>query len=277
MKAMPEHQKPPSFRNPPVEEVAIGVQFKEPLGLTVAHYGALLPHFDGRYPSVREQPPLPRAVELPPGQPNDQVREMDMFPARLWFVSESENTLVQVQRDRFIYNWRRIRPDAVYPRFSAVYRDFEREHGVFLNFLEKSGFKRPELDLCELTYVDHIRSGSVWKQHREVESVLKGLTIPQVPGDGVELEDADLRIRYSIKNRDGGFLGRLHFRATPGYRERDGSQEAVFVVNLVARGRPADSSDKSISTFFTEAHDRILSAFMSLTTSKLHEAWGLER
>jgi hypothetical protein len=58
----------PRFRNPPVDEVAVGVQFTLQ-GFLPTHYGRFHERIKGDYPGVQFLPPQPPQVEVVPGSP----------------------------------------------------------------------------------------------------------------------------------------------------------------------------------------------------------------
>ena len=53
----------PDYRKPPIDEVAIGVQFPPIDGLTQAHFGLLWTHIRSDYPSVQSQPRIEGPIE----------------------------------------------------------------------------------------------------------------------------------------------------------------------------------------------------------------------
>lgn len=151
----------PKFDHPPVVETAIGIQFDELTNFKAAHFGLYLNHIRDRFPDVQDQPrlgpmdevfprrPLVRGIQLQPGH----------TPDRCWFTSPDDPShLIQLQVDRFGYNWRRPKPEDTYPSFSESNAKCLKEFGSFLEFCR---IVRPRLDEpvpnhCEVVYVNHI-------------------------------------------------------------------------------------------------------------------------
>ena len=110
----------PHFANPPVQETAFGIEFAPLQKWQVPFVGLFWQRVRNRYPAFRVLPSLPSVVEDLSGRPQaspglsfNVVAEVP--PVRCWFLTEDETRLIQVQQDRFIFNWKRGRVDAPYP------------------------------------------------------------------------------------------------------------------------------------------------------------------
>jgi uncharacterized protein (TIGR04255 family) len=131
----------PDFERPPVVEVVVGVQFEE-LGLKVPHLGLLWQKYRGRFPHVDQRPALDPVVERfgVPAPPIPSLTLMDQPPAnRLWFMTEAQDELIQVQPDRLILNWRNFEAKHGYPRYEAVEQGFLSTFATFTEFLTEQG------------------------------------------------------------------------------------------------------------------------------------------
>src|SRR5262245_6472573 len=88
----------PDFRDPPVSEVALSIQFDPLSRLQIHHFGLLWLEFRTRFPRVESRPPIDRQVETFPKEPVAQppiafeLVNPFMTP-RVWFVSESGSEL----------------------------------------------------------------------------------------------------------------------------------------------------------------------------------------
>ena len=123
-----------AFERPPVVEVAISIMFEPLRGYTAAHAGLLWK----RYPDftiVEEQPELDLPLEEPARPQDAPVPKIAWSVApkvRTWFRTEAGTQLIQVQRNRFAYNWRRAETSDEYPRYPVV---VDRLRSVFSSFL----------------------------------------------------------------------------------------------------------------------------------------------
>ena len=97
----------PDFRNPPLVETVLSLQFQPLRGFKSVHVGLLWHQFRDTFPLIEEHPPLDVFHETfgvpPPGQVEVTIEEKPPLP-RVWFLDESETKLIQIQADRFIHN-----------------------------------------------------------------------------------------------------------------------------------------------------------------------------
>ena len=91
------------------------------------------------------------------------------LPSRLWFYNEAETELVQVQPDRFIFNWKRGLVAAAYPHYEKIRPSFEAQSAHFREFVTSNGLGEIEIKQCEITYINHIESES---DGRDLESLI---------------------------------------------------------------------------------------------------------
>src|SRR5438477_13086670 len=102
----------PEYSEPPVVEVAISLQFEVFESLRSPHFGLLWEKFRSEgYSRIEEHGELAPAFEefeQVPKKVGIRVQTFDDAPppARIWFLNEPHNELIQVQRDRLIVNWR---------------------------------------------------------------------------------------------------------------------------------------------------------------------------
>jgi hypothetical protein len=134
----------PNFERPPVAEVILSVAFEPVQGLGVIELARLWEEkFRGEFPGVEEQPPWQMPIERlssSPGTPNVSLEVFSSPPMpRLWFISERGTELVQVQRDWFARNWRKMDSPEGYPRYASLRRPFEEALSSLANGLEAEG------------------------------------------------------------------------------------------------------------------------------------------
>ena len=99
---------------------------------------------------------------------------------RSWFVSESNDHLVQIQADRLVFNWRG--GGGQYPRYDTLRPRFDALFGAWSEFLEHEGLGRPVPEQIEVAYVNTIESSGIGK-------VLLGFDVPALEPGGVAMQD----------------------------------------------------------------------------------------
>ena len=83
---------------------------------------------------------------------------------------------MQIQRDRFIRNWRRVRPDDRYPRYETLKPLFSEDWGQFVDFLGQEGLGVPEINQCEVTSINHIEVGAGRETFGQVDKAVSLVT-----------------------------------------------------------------------------------------------------
>ena len=267
----------PNFTDPPVVEVALAVQFEPLTNLRTPQIGLLWTNFRKRFPKIEEHLPLDPMMERfgVKGEPTVRVRlEMRHNPPvpRCWFLNDAGTELIQVQQDRFAHNWRKVGEGEEYPRYEHVRDTFRSELCIFERFLdcEKVGSLTP--NQCEVTYVNHIVAGQGWSSHGELARVSTLFSAKYSEEFLPELEEVRLSGSYVIPGGDGQPLGRLHFSIAPVYRRAD--DRAMFLLKLVARGRPEGEGLDGALRFLDTGREWIVRGFAAITTPEMHKVWG---
>jgi uncharacterized protein (TIGR04255 family) len=149
----------PEYENPPIIEVVCGILFKPLEKLLVPHFGVLWEKFNPEYSRCEEQPLLMPIIEAFERSP--QTIEISNIPPlpRIWFVHENDNGIIQIQRDRFLHNWRKVRPGDEYPRYRNVLQNFQKYLSGFEEFLKAVDLEEIVPLQYELTYIDLIPQG----------------------------------------------------------------------------------------------------------------------
>lgn len=260
----------PDFTNPPVIETVLGVQFA-PLPLLVPHYGLYWSKIRARFPETETQPPLGQVVEhfgTPLSPPTVGIELLTQPEVRCWFIDESRTGLIQLQRDRFLQNWRKVTGDEAYPRYRTLRPRFTEEWQNFCQFLQEQGLGAPDVNQCEVTYINHLETGRGWQSFGEVSKVVRAWS-GSVVGDFLpEPEMVHLDVRYLMADK----RGRLHVTLQPALRRTD--MKLVLQLSLIARGRPHSSRLEDILDWFDTGHEWIVRGFADFTPATMHDIWG---
>ena len=276
---MSEQQRlAPSFASPPLVEVALSVQFDPLPGLHAAHLGLLWTRFRDRFPRTEEHSPLPEAVERfglrSSARPAIGIKLLDMPPMpRVWFLNNLGTQLIQVQQDRFVYNWRKGAGSDPYPHYEPMRDAFTEALATFQQFLTEEGVGEFIPNQCEVTYVDHVLPDGGWRRHGELGEVVT-LWAGQTSGTFLpEPEQATLSVQYVISRGDASEpLGRLHISVEPAYRAGDAAP--ILVINATARGRPDGEGSDGALRFLDLGHEWVVASFTAITTPKMQKIWG---
>jgi uncharacterized protein (TIGR04255 family) len=270
---VPTVQELPEYEQPPVVEVVCGVQFKEITSFIAPYLGLLWEKFKVEYPICQEVPPLASVVEKFTNFPFAEVHISETPPLpRIWFKQTSENGIVQVQRDRFLHNWKKVRSEDEYPHYESVIRMFRERLATFESFLTDANLGTIEPIQYELTYVNQIPldegSGSI----KEIGTIFRDFTWH---GDSERFlpEPESVNWRTSFVMLDN--IGRLHVTIRNGSRQGDNTP--ILVLEITARGMPGEPSRDAMWRWFDLAHEWIVRGFEDLTTHQIQKVWRKTR
>ncbi len=267
----------PDFRDPPVVEVALSVQFDSLGKLRTPQIGLLWKEFRDRFPVTEEHAPLDAVVErfgaprVRKGVARIEMLESPPTP-RCWFLNDAGTELIQVQHDRFVHNWRETGTEAEYPRYEHIRSTFEAELKRFDEFIAREQIGEFTPNQCEVTYVNHIAGGKGWQIHGDLGNVI---TVFQRSFSDEFLdvpEDTGLRLRFLIPDDAGQPIGRLHVSLNSGYRSSD--DQPLFILNLTARGAPRGGGIDGVLGFLDLGREWVVRGFASVTTPTMHREWG---
>jgi uncharacterized protein (TIGR04255 family) len=233
-----------------------------------------------RYPGQAVKPPIPPVIEEPSPRPDAGASsgDLDLFipgepEARFWLIDASSRQLIQVQRNRFIRNWRNGERESStasdYPRYHDLRAKFEQEWIIFLAFLSQEGLPNPDVNQCEVTYVNQIPLEQGSGNLAEADRILTIFGRPQVAAFLPPPEVLAANVSYLMPER----RGRLHVSAQPAVRRKSGKR--VLQLTLTARGAPASARTPDLLAWLDLGHEWALNAFLELTTSEMHSLWGL--
>jgi len=262
----------PDFRQPPLSEVVLSLQFDPLDRLKTPLIGILWNRFRERLPEIEEHPPLPQVVERfdgpVPAKVDVVIEEKPPVP-RVWFLAPEKTELIQVQQDRFIHNWRKVTGREPYARYETIREKFREEVAEFVSFLHEEKFAGININQCEVTYVNHITPSGTWHRHGELAAVLRQWS--NLPSGGFlpQAEDVAVRSRYIIPDEAGKPVGRLHVVFQPAWRTTDNTP--IFTMNLTARGKPLAVGIDGAFDFFDLGRRWIVKGFADLTTPTMQE------
>lgn len=258
---MSNGQRLPSYDEPPVNEVAVSLQFSNILPIRGVDLGAIAAHFADEYPAVEEHPPVPPIVLSGPAFNFSMGSEFDL--PRLWFVNDESTRLVQMQRDRIGVNWRRANPDAGYPRYGALVRPTMIDAFSRLRIaLRDLKIAEPTIEAIELTYVNPIELGD----ELQVLDVLRPWSGELGPELGADPDGFNLRLTFAIEE----LSGRMFVDASEVTRSDDGRRVLLF--NLMVRA-PVDGPFEEALKGVDIARAWIVKGFTSMTTPAMHKLW----
>jgi uncharacterized protein (TIGR04255 family) len=269
-------QTTPRFRNPPVVETVLGVQFATLPGWTFGHPGWFWKgYLPPEWENAADAPPLIDQFEGF-GEERKWVQpsavQLQVFAApltRLQITNAAGDRMIQVQPTRFHYNWQKR--DVVYPSYRTMKAEFDSLFTAFRKFAADAKLGAVSPNQWELTYVDQIPRGTLWDSPADWHKILPGL-FPSVGAlGGYALESVVGEWHYVIEPA----RGRIHVALQSGRTSATGID--VLNVQTTARGPIRQEPGWGLDEGLELGHDAVLAAFLEMTSSDAHEAWGIEK
>lgn len=258
----------PKFDRPPVIEVVCGILFQPFQALLAPHFGLLWEKLkESGYTQCQEVAPLAPVIEQLEGGQHVQFEFTDTPPLpRIWFVRPDENGIVQVQRDRLLHNWKKVRPEDEYPHYESVIKMFRDILTSFEAFLQGASIGQVSPRQYEMTYVNHLPQGDGWQALAELGKVFPDVSWRTKTGRFLPSPEA-LNHRISFLLPDGS--GRLHATIRTALRRQDNMPMLLF--EMTARGMPKDQSRDAMWKWFDLAHEWIVQGFTDTTSDTMHK------
>ncbi|MEH2104663.1 TIGR04255 family protein [Nostoc sp.] len=244
------------FIKSPLTEVVCGVEFSAP------EFSAV--HFGLYWQRIREQFPVP-PQDLPP------IVDIDLLPTlpklcRVWFESADKRQLIQLQANRFHYNWRRQSEAEKYPHFEDIYPKFEQEWQIFQNWwIELTGLPLQPVHY-ELTYLNQLDKNFGWNNPGDTSKIFTFagkewngfLKKPRLYSSALE---------FILPNN----LGILTVSLNSRLRIEDNS----FLMFFELTSRSVDTS-YNFTDWFHAAHEYTVKAFLDLIQEEIKHEWGFQ-
>lgn len=267
----------PSYLRPPVTEVVLAAAFSGTDALSVAHLGHFwFTELREDLPVLDEQPPYDPPVETfaNPSPLSLSLQLLTKPPSpRLWARSADGAKLLQLQRGWMAFNWRDAPGSAEpYPRWNQVEGLFQKYYRKLNSFLAREGIGNPTPLQCEVTYINNIPSGAVWKTHGDLHEVLSVLN--ETFGFLGKPETTELTTSFLILDNEKRTRGRLHVSAQPAFQRTD--NKPALVLTITGRGAAFDETEAGVLSFLQLAHEWVVKGFTAITTEAMHREWGID-
>jgi len=258
----------PYFAEPPLKEVSISIQFEPIPNFHLGHLGIVWNLFKERYPTAEQADEIPPIIEkfgvMQREKPALRFLESAPMP-RLMFMGLDGQHLIQLQRDRFIFNWRQ-QNSSEYPRYINIKKFILAEFDIFLSFLNDIEFPQPDFNQVEVTYVNFIDA-----EKYAAQDVFVDIIDESRYSTSLQLETFAIQLKHLIKNNDEN-IGRLYTNVNKANLLSDGS--SIYELKFIARSHPLDNSLSGVTKVMDILRSTINESFTAITTKKMHTNWG---
>ncbi len=255
----------PEYRNPPVVEVVLAIQFKSPIGYRALDLARFEQAWIADFPHVEEKAMLPM-MRIHHEEVDVMLEVFDQIPTpRLWFQNSDGDRVLQIQQDRIVVNWRRGSPDKPYPRFVSIRETFADAWSKLIETVQFAGFEPPQPAICEVQYINRIDEQHGWRSTLDTASLI-------APWQGTMSDNflpsnfpSSQKLIFPFTDRQGELLihGWIPF-----------PQQDILMLHLQARGEATAPTIDGALQFMDFAHEWIVRGFTSVTTPEAHKLWG---
>ena|SRR5271157_5991502 len=256
------------FENPPIQELGIALFHLPIMEMKSQHIGIYWGLIREKYPLCEHQTPIASVSDAQPQQLTVfQGVPGEVFPLpRFWFSSKSHPTLIQVQRNAFILNWRREAATEDYPHYEKVVEDFWQELERYKTFVQESvGGKIDVIQRCELTYVNLITPNETFTSLAQITNVIPSTaSLCDIQTDDRKLTGLNATVTYQVNPT---LLIDLAIRL--GHRLP--TKEVAAILELKAHGVPSDLSLDGARAWYDSAHNATYKLFLDATDKKVQK------
>lgn len=241
-------------------------------GFSIGDFGLYWQMIQAEFPECMAQETIDQAVEtfVAESTVRFQLSPEPLLPRCVYRHGE-RGELIQVQSDRFSFNWIR-QPGGVYPRYETTAQRLWQLFEGFASFLYARGLSAPMLTQCEITNVNVLRLSQFGG---DMAIALRAVGVQaNAPADfgHLRIEGVQMFQHHVILDDNGAPIGRLHTQLQPVIDVE--SRESALRYDLVARGAPFGSSRSGAEEFFECARSAVNALFLSTTTVEARASWG---
>jgi len=267
-----------NYKSPPVVETVVGVQFDTMSNFTNAHLGAYWHHIGvDRWPTTLDAAPLTSQFE----RFHDSSKwgggfnlQLTQDPAsRMQLKNHDGSRMLQIQNGRMHHNWLG-EEGGEYPRYEAVRDEFEKYLRSFIEFASIHKLGRVVPNQWEMTYVNHIKKGTVWNAPSEWSFFSLLRDVPTID-DVIDAESFAGEWHFVIP----GKRGRLHidWKHAHKFPATDDAQQFIRLT-FTARGGIEKSDDilSSVRQGLDLGHETIVNSFSRLMSDEANQYWGIQ-
>ena len=249
------------YKNPPINEVVLGVTFKPLEKMKAAYIGLFWNIIKNDFPKCEQAPVV--------GNIDDIIENETGLPIpRTWLINKEEDLLIQIQRNKFIFNWRK--KDKSYPHFNDVSGLFFKYLKVFSDFITINDLGSLDYNEFELTYVNNILKGEGWEEWKSIDNLFPDLIWNN--NDTRFLSNPEGIVWqpfFSLPEKKG----QLVIKVQPGFRRIDNYPLIIFEIS--AKAVVVNKSEEEIRDWFNFSHEFIIKSFEDLTSSLVQDTvWG---
>ncbi|HNP35394.1 MAG TPA: TIGR04255 family protein [Woeseiaceae bacterium] len=248
------------FKKPPLNEIVFQVIFPELVGFGGAHIGLFWSEFRDRFPTIQSAPRVELAKSF--NLANGVLPEN-----RIWLIHKDNSQVIQIQDDRFMFNWRDVGEETTYPGFDALYPIFKEYFSAFIDFLESEEKAPKFVTGFELNYVNHIYP-DVWEDWSDIGEIFPAFNWRSNPSPMPDIKG----FRYFMQSTLDDDIGELTVTIDSRTHKKTSSPLVNFEIKVTGGKRELEV--ESLDAVFLPAHDGLVDTLVSMVSEKVRASWN---
>lgn len=242
------------FLKSPLAEVVLGVRFNAP-NFSSVHFGLYWQQIRDRFSKC--------PIDRPPLEGNNFFRVLQSLP-RVWFESNDERELIQLQDNGFYYNWRKQNEE--YPHFEEIYPKFLSQWNNFKDWWLKNENRELQISRYQMTYVNQIDVDFGWNGVEDSAKIFNFLRSNWVSSD-LKQNTFNANLEFLLPEEQGV----VSVIINQGTKPPNNSPVIILNINSVSK-----NSSNNIENWFQLAHESTVQIFLSLINEDTKNLWGLK-
>jgi len=262
------------YKNPPVVETVLSVQFNPLANFGAGQLGSYWKELGADWPHVADAPAVDPVFERFESEKTWEsaafnVKFSQQVDVRLQIRNAAMDRMIQVQNGRFFYNWLG-KAGVEYPSYELVRPEFDEHWEKFREFvISRSDESFVQPNQWEIIYVNHLPHGTVWKELSDLPEVMTFLRQPKLSDLSLSPKGLGCEWQYEVCPNKGMLYVKL------GMSQKE-NEPPNIVMTLLARG-PIVEKASSLDDGLELGHTTITKAFDRFTSPSAQEYWGIKK
>lgn len=260
------------FSAPPINEVLIGKVYEPRFDLTIPYFGKFWELIEDEFPKCQHAVAIGDSISGGDFQLAVDPALGTVLP-RVWFIGNEATRLLQLQQDRFYFDWRQL-PDksSEYIRFKSIFESYRKYEDILSSFVASQLGNNLVPTRYDLTYVNVFKQGSEWSQLSDLSSLLKGFDFISSHKNIGSVGRCAVRLEFKMSNCPGSLnLTILSGRSANPNNTNQNNQ--LIRMELAATCAVGALSGATEDDWFHLAHEAIVNGFCELTTETAQQRY----
>ncbi|MDE0151319.1 MAG: TIGR04255 family protein [Bdellovibrionales bacterium] len=142
-----------TYKNPPLDEMYISIHFQVDPSIEQLDFQQFAIEVEANFKNKEYIFPVIERI--------GNMEKIITTPEKVWFYSENKTKLLQLGRDRMVYNWRagEVKP-VNYPKYENIKPEFLKYWKILEDYIRRYKNRNLSIKMCELYYSNILEIGA---------------------------------------------------------------------------------------------------------------------